>query len=106
MGGLISQTDLKTSTGIPFVSTIPLLGNLFKSTTDDTERRELVVMIQPSVVLDVPELKEVSKTERDLTGFSSKELSPLSKKSAGKIIPGTAFPSATVSADPRTAKQE
>jgi len=106
MGGLISQTDSKTSTGIPFVSTIPLLGNLFKSTTDDTERRELVVMVQPSVVLDVPELKEVSKTERDLTGFSSKELSPLSKKSAGKIIPGTAFPSATVSADPGTAKQE
>ena len=106
MGGLISQTDAKTSTGIPFISTIPLLGNLFKSTTDDTERRELVVMIQPSVVLDVPELKEVSKTERDLTGFSSKELSPLSKKSAGKIIPGTAFPSATVSADPGTAKQE
>jgi len=106
MGGLISQTDAKTSTGIPFISTIPLLGNLFKSTTDDTERRELVVMIQPSVVLDVPELKEVSKTERDLTGFSSKELYPLSKKSAGKIIPGTAFPSAAVSADPGTAKQE
>jgi len=106
MGGLISQTDSKTSTGIPFISTIPLLGNLFKSTTDDTERRELVVMIQPSVVLDVPELKEVSKTERDLTGFSSKELYPLSKKSAGKIIPGAAFPSATVSADPGTAKQE
>jgi len=106
MGGLISQTDAKTSTGIPFISTIPLLGNLFKSTTDDTERRELVVMIQPSVVLDVPELKEVSKTERDLTGFSSKELYPLSKKSAGKIIPGAEFPSATVSADPGTAKQE
>jgi type II secretion system protein D len=106
MGGLISQTDSKTSSGIPFVSTIPLLGNLFKSTTDDTERRELVVMIQPSVVLDVPELKEVSKTERDLTGFSSKELSPLSMKSAGKIIPDSARPAANVSAEPETAKQE
>jgi type II secretion system protein D len=106
MGGLISQTDSKTSSGIPFVSTIPLLGNLFKSTTDDTERRELVVMIQPSVVLDVPELKEVSKTERDLTGFSSKELSPLSMKSAGKIIPDSARPAPAVSAEPETAKQE
>jgi len=89
MGGLISQTDSKTSTGIPFISTVPLIGNLFKSTTDDTERRELVVMIQPSVVFDVPELKEVSKTERDLTGFSSKELSPLSMRSGQKSAPMT-----------------
>ncbi len=87
MGGLISQTDSKTSSGIPFISTVPLIGNLFKSTTDDTERRELVVMIQPSVVFDVPELKEVSKTERDLTGFSSKELSPLSMRSGQKSAP-------------------
>ncbi|NDB94828.1 MAG: hypothetical protein EBZ78_01490 [Verrucomicrobia bacterium] len=106
MGGLISQTDSKTSTGIPFISTIPLLGNLFKSTTDDTERRELVVMIQPSVVLDGPELKEVSKTERDLTGFSSKELSPLSMRSAGKILPDSTRPAAGVSVEPETAKQE
>jgi type II secretory pathway component GspD/PulD (secretin) len=106
MGGLISQTDSKTSTGIPFISTIPLLGNLFKSTTDDTERRELVVMIQPSVVLDVPELKEVSKTERDLTGFSSKELSPLSMKSAGKILPDSTRPAAGVSAETETGKEE
>jgi type II secretion system protein D len=106
MGGLISQTDSKTSSGIPFVSTIPLLGNLFKSTTDDTERRELVVMIQPSVVLDVPELKEVSKTERDLTGFSSKELSPLSMKSAGKIVPDSARPAAALSTEPETGKEE
>jgi general secretion pathway protein D len=89
MGGLISQTDSKTSSGIPFISTVPLIGNLFKSTTDDTERRELVVMIQPSVVFDVPELKEVSKTERDLTGFSSKELSPLSMRSGQKSAPMT-----------------
>ncbi|MCX6934651.1 MAG: hypothetical protein NTZ01_00400, partial [Verrucomicrobia bacterium] len=87
MGGLISQTDSKTSSGVPFLSTIPLVGNLFKSTTDDTERRELVVMIQPSVIADGPELKEISKTERDLTGFSSKELSPLSMRSGQKSTP-------------------
>ena len=63
-------------------------------------------MIQPSVVLDVPELKEVSKTERDLTGFSSKELSPLSMRSAGKILPDSARPAPAVSAEPETAKQE
>ena len=106
MGGLISQTDSKTSSGIPFISTVPLIGNLFKSTTDDTERRELVVMIQPSVVFDVPELKEVSKTERDLTGFSSKELSPLSMKSGQKSTPMSLNPPVAEPISSTEAKQE
>jgi len=84
LGGLITQQDDKTSAGVPFLSTIPLMGNLFKSTGDTTRRTELVVMIQPSVIADTPELREISKTERDLTGFSSKELSPLSMKVGSK----------------------
>ena len=84
LGGLITQEDTRTSAGVPFLSSIPLMGNLFKSTTDATRREELVVMIQPSVVQDTPEMREISKTERDLTGFSSKELSPLSMKIGSK----------------------
>ena len=86
LGGLITQRDTKDSSGVPFLSSIPLMGNLFKSTVDTTERQELVVMIQPSVVLDTPEMREISKTERDLTGFSSKELSPLSMKIGTKTM--------------------
>ena len=84
LGGLITQQDSKNVAGVPFLSSIPLMGNLFKSTSDKTDRQELVVMIQPSVVEDVPEMREVSKTERDLTGFSSKELSPISMKVGSK----------------------
>ncbi|NBR70105.1 MAG: hypothetical protein EBT69_08025, partial [Verrucomicrobia bacterium] len=77
LGGLVTQQDAKNVAGVPFLSTIPLMGNLFKSTSDTTNRQELVVMIQPTVVLDNKELGEASKTERDLTGFSAKELQPL-----------------------------
>jgi type II secretion system protein D len=87
LGGLVTQQDTKNVAGVPFVSTIPLLGTLFKSTSDTTDRKELVVLIQPSVVSDERELKEISKTERDLTGFSSKELSPLSMRSGQKSAP-------------------
>jgi len=92
LGGLITQQDTKDVAGVPFLSSIPLMGNLFKSTSDTTQRQELVVMIQPSVVQDVPEMREISKTERDLTGFSSRELSPLTakvgaKSSATDIVP-------------------
>ena len=92
LGGLITQEDTRTSAGVPFLSSIPLMGNLFKSTTDATRREELVVMIQPSVVQDTPEMREISKTERDLTGFSSKELSPLSMKVGSKTSVPSGLP--------------
>ncbi|NCW27754.1 MAG: hypothetical protein EBV83_05585, partial [Verrucomicrobia bacterium] len=104
LGGLVTQTDEKASTGVPFLSTIPLMGNLFKSTSDTTDRQELVVMMQPSVIGDTPELKEISRTERDLTGFSSKELAPVSKNMGGKLSPG-ASPSPTLDADPQSNKR-
>jgi hypothetical protein len=41
-------------------------------------------MIQPTVVVDNKELDETSKMERDLTGFSAKELQPLTMRSGSK----------------------
>ena len=84
LGGLVTQTDTKSVAGVPFLSTIPLMGNLFKSTTDSGDRQELVVMIQPTIVQNNMELGDASKTERDLTGFSAKELQPLTMKSGSK----------------------
>ena len=84
LGGLVTQTDTKNVAGVPFLSTIPLMGNLFKSTSDITNRQELVVMIQPTIVANNMELSEASKTERDLTGFSAKELQPLTMRSGSK----------------------
>jgi len=106
LGGLITQIDAKNVAGVPFLSSIPLMGNLFKSTSDKTDRQELVVMIQPSVVQDVPEMREVSKTERDLTGFSSKELSPLSMKVGSKSSVQNALPLSSPEELPEPPSQE
>jgi len=106
LGGLITQRDTKTTEGVPFVSAIPLVGNLFKSTADATDRQELVVMIQPSVVQDIPEMREISKTERDLTGFSSKELSPLSMKVGSKTSAQAVLPLSSPEELPEPPSQE
>jgi type II secretion system protein D len=84
LGGLVTQQDTKNVAGVPFISTIPLMGNLFKSTSDTTQRQELVVMIQPTVVQGNMELSEASSTERGLTGFSAKELQPLTMRGGSK----------------------
>jgi len=106
LGGLVTQQDNKNVAGVPFLSTIPLMGNLFKSTSDITDRQELVVMIQPSVVQSNLELGEASKTERDLTGFSAKELQPLTMRGGSKTRGDGLQPAGTDSVPADEPKQE
>ena len=106
LGGLVTQQDTKNVAGVPFLSTIPLMGNLFKSTSDTTNRQELVVMIQPTVVQSNLELGEASKTERDLTGFSAKELQPLTMRGGNKTRGDGLRPTGTDSVPAEEPKQE
>lgn len=50
IGGLISDTSKRTTSGVPWLSDIPVLGYLFKDTLKSKERDELIIMIQPTVV--------------------------------------------------------
>ena len=51
----IRNSDNKTSSGVPILRDIPLLGLLFQSKTDSKDRKELLVMMQPTV-LRTPQL--------------------------------------------------
>lgn len=50
LGGLITENHTTTKSGVPVLYRIPVIGNLFGSTSDENERRELVVLITPQVV--------------------------------------------------------
>jgi general secretion pathway protein D len=39
-------------TGVPLLSDIPILGNLFKTTSDVQRRTELLVLLTPRVIRD------------------------------------------------------
>ena len=52
IAGLIRQVDSKYESGIPVLMDIPLLGGLFKHTSDTKSSRELVVFVTPSIVDD------------------------------------------------------
>jgi general secretion pathway protein D len=54
LGGFISETKSKTKSGVPLLKDIPLLGNLFRSTSDSSKRVELIVLMRPTV-LPTPE---------------------------------------------------
>jgi type II secretion system protein D len=65
LGGLIQDKVTKDNNGIPYLMDIPYLGNAFKYTTNNRERDELLVFIQPTVVNDdVQTLRASLKEER------------------------------------------
>ncbi len=50
IGGIIKEKKDKGYQGIPLLSSIPLLGYLFRYTVDTTEKTELVVLLTPHVI--------------------------------------------------------
>lgn len=63
LGGLISESKTKDTEGLPFLGRIPGLGKLFRNDSDATERKELIIFIQPKVVNDNAMLREASIRE-------------------------------------------
>ncbi len=60
LGGLIEDSVQRTSAGVPYISRVPILGNLFKSRTDAKERTELLVLITPRVIRNMEEAQSVT----------------------------------------------
>ena len=50
IGGLIAENTLESKKFVPILSSIPLFGNLFKSSTIEKEQRELLIFITPTIV--------------------------------------------------------
>jgi general secretion pathway protein D len=55
VGGMISSDRSRSGSGVPILMDIPLLGYLFRKSTDDHSRNELIVLIRPTV-LPTPEV--------------------------------------------------
>jgi type II secretory pathway component GspD/PulD (secretin) len=94
LGGLITESEEKSTTGIPYLSRIPVLGHAFKSTRTKKNRKELLIFIQPVVVEDAAEAGAVSQHEDNRTeiGAEAAELFP--------VIPAPAFKQTTIELSP------
>ncbi|MBS0443647.1 MAG: type IV pilus secretin PilQ [Proteobacteria bacterium] len=52
IGGIFEQSDRTDVTKVPFLGDVPVIGNLFKTTTKTSERTELLIFLTPKVVTD------------------------------------------------------
>ena len=95
LGGFIRNSETKSKAGVPILKDIPLLGYLFRSTGEAKERKELIVLMRPTV-LRTPELAsahvEVEKArlpgvraaERDFEQLEQRGLDRENRKSSKK----------------------
>ncbi len=61
LGGLIKQTDTKGHSGVPGLSRIPVIGGLFGSRSNLTNRQELLVMLTPTVIRNSDEARRLTE---------------------------------------------
>jgi general secretion pathway protein D len=64
LGGLIREENTRTSTGVPILSKIPVLGALFGYQTLDRTRTELVMVVTPKIVSDTAQARQVTEELR------------------------------------------
>jgi Flp pilus assembly secretin CpaC len=70
IGGLIDKKKSKGSTGIPLLSKIPVLGNLFKSKAESAADREVIIVLTPHV-MDASEKSFSYVIPKDSQSFDS-----------------------------------
>ncbi len=65
LGGLIRNNVTNGKSGIPLLSDIPVLGNLFSTTSKEDDRTELLVMITPRILRNQQDLGDITREMKD-----------------------------------------
>jgi type IV pilus secretin PilQ/predicted competence protein len=83
IAGLIQDEDSKTSQRVPFLGSIPLLGNLFKYDNKSNSQRELMIFLTPHILREdvvydeIP--REQEKRQEVSSGVNSTGIKPEEK---------------------------
>lgn len=65
IGGLIQDKEIQTTTKVPLLSDIPLIGWLFKFSSSEKQKTNLLVYLTPSIVDSFDDLNVLKKSKTD-----------------------------------------
>ena len=65
LGGLIREDNTNSNTGVPLLSSIPVVGNLFKNTDNTRTRTEIIVLITPRVIYNSEDAQTITQEYQD-----------------------------------------
>ncbi len=77
LGGLVRDRISETTSGVPLLMDIPLLGNLFKTRSNQKDRVELLVLLRPRVIRNSEDARALTEELRSrLPGIFPPEEEP------------------------------
>jgi general secretion pathway protein D len=72
IGGLMQNAKSQNDSKIPYLSAIPLLGNLFKHTAKDNAKTELMIFLTPHIVAEPTQLASLTAMENNKAQIAPK----------------------------------
>lgn len=70
IGGLMQTVISDTESGVPGLRSIPLLGNLFMSKSKTEKKKELVILLKPTVVTDGVWLQQLQQSTQQVQDWA------------------------------------
>ncbi|SHG91921.1 general secretion pathway protein D [Pectobacterium carotovorum] len=71
VGGLLDKSTNESASKVPFLGDIPVLGYLFRSNSQETKKRNLMLFIRPSIIRDRSQFQSASASKYH--SFSAEE---------------------------------
>ena len=75
IAGLIRKIDSRLETGVPVLKSLPVLGSLFRHSSDTKVDRELVIFVTPRIVDDAYMQRAVITPDADVEYTPSEKIS-------------------------------
>ncbi|QUM82514.1 type II secretion system secretin GspD [Moritella sp. 5] len=66
IGGLLDEKVIESVSKVPWLGDIPWIGNLFKSTSSSTSKRNLMIFIKPTIIRDNASIRGISNRKYSL----------------------------------------
>lgn len=63
LGGLIDEQLIESSQSVPLLGSLPLIGNLFRYETSKKVKRNLMIFIQPTILMDGLESRQLTESK-------------------------------------------
>ena len=85
IGGLIRDSESEGVSKLPFLGDIPVLGYLFRSTVKSTEKKNLLMVIIPTIIADPSDLKRLHEDRVEEMRDFAEEMATKKKEYMGQI---------------------
>jgi MSHA biogenesis protein MshL len=74
IGGLMKDKQVQQEAGVPVLSSIPVLGALFRHTKTVSQKSELVILLRPHIIADQADWRELLESSRQRIEVLSPQL--------------------------------